>query len=259
MRCFPRGTKRKIPFCGSYRENRTCRTQDYRSVVPPAQTIRAGHCHSQRPRFSSWPVRHERAARTKYDRLIAEWLDNDRQPFASEQNGLTVGELTPATGIRPSVLRKGRIADARAELHQGGDCDRSCKLYETSWPANFGPMALRAVRDEMLTYDLGAADDQQERRPYPTHVPLGGIRRTVCRPKPISQRLATLQVSARGVPRPAKRAGKTDRRCDGRSHTPPSDATPSPIWCGFSGSPAAGQEVHPATMDIEPKTCGVYP
>jgi integrase len=90
------------------------------------------------------------ASHTKYNRLIAEWLANNRQPVTSVQNDLTIADL--AARYWRFVARY-YVKNGRATDEQG--CIRAAlrpllKLYQNELAANFGPVALRAVRDQMI-------------------------------------------------------------------------------------------------------------
>jgi hypothetical protein len=74
------------------------RTAPWRSSLT---SFRAIACISSQDR-PSWTLNvrdfllgpyRSRGSKSKYDRLVAEWLANDRRPFSTEQDGLTVGEL----------------------------------------------------------------------------------------------------------------------------------------------------------------------
>lgn len=87
---------------------------------------------------------------TKYNRLIAEWLANNRQPFTSVQNDLTIADLTARYWrfVAQYYVKNGRPTD-----EQG--CIRAAlrpllKLYENELALSFGPVSLRAVRDRMI-------------------------------------------------------------------------------------------------------------
>jgi integrase len=94
-----------------------------------------------------------KASRSKYNRLVAEWLANDRQPFATDQTGLTIGELVARYWrFCESYYVKNHLPTAEQ------DCIRSAlrpllKLYDEELASNFGPVALKAVRHEMLNND----------------------------------------------------------------------------------------------------------
>jgi integrase len=94
-----------------------------------------------------------RSSRAKYNRLVAEWLANDRQPFATDQSGMTVGELVARYWrFCQTYYVKGGLPTAEQ------DCIKYAlrpllKLYQRELASNFGPVALRAVRDETLTMD----------------------------------------------------------------------------------------------------------
>lgn len=89
-----------------------------------------------------------KSSRCKYNKLVAEWLANDRQPLSTD--GLTIGEIVARYWTFASKYYvKGGLPT------QEQDCIRMAvrpllKLYQYEIAGNFGPIALKAVRNEML-------------------------------------------------------------------------------------------------------------
>jgi integrase len=91
-----------------------------------------------------------KVSRAEYDRLIAEWLTRGKQP-AQAAAELTVMELIDAFLNHAEVYYRG--ADGKPASEYGNLCDalRPMKrLYGVTAALDFGPLALRGVRDEMV-------------------------------------------------------------------------------------------------------------
>jgi hypothetical protein len=95
-----------------------------------------------------------RASRIEYDRRIAEWLANQRQPPIEEAFELTIADATArywAGYVEPRYGQgKGtdQLQNVRAALRP------MLKLFEQLPAAKFGPVALEAVRNEMIASGL---------------------------------------------------------------------------------------------------------
>jgi integrase len=90
-----------------------------------------------------------RASREKYDQLIAEWLSSGRQP--PKGSGLCVNELLLAY----IEFAANYYAPPSKELDHIKWSMRPLKeLYGRSDAEDFGPLALKAVRDRMIVADL---------------------------------------------------------------------------------------------------------
>ena len=115
-----------------------------------------------------------------------------------------------------------REPDRRAGELQGTPCGRSASSTATRPRADFGPLALRAVRDEMVRSRPGADDDQRAGQPHPPGVPLGRVGRAgprLGRPGALAT-VAGLQSGPHRGPRAeAGRAGP-DRARRGRAALP---------------------------------------
>ena len=91
-----------------------------------------------------------KASRIEYDRLIAEWINRGKQPARAEAE-LTIMELLDGFLEHAEAYYRG--ADGKPASEYGNFCDavRPMKrLYGLTPAAEFGPLALRGVRDEML-------------------------------------------------------------------------------------------------------------
>jgi integrase len=92
------------------------------------------------------------ASRIEYDRLVAEWLSNGRNPIAT--GDLTVVELVAAyLRFADGYYRRDGVPTGEAENLK--DAVRPLlKLYGHTPAADFGPLALKAVRDAMIEADI---------------------------------------------------------------------------------------------------------
>src|SRR5262245_40908925 len=98
------------------------------------------------------------AARREYDRLIGEWLVRGRttpRDAGQASGGITVKEVLAAFWIHASDYYKGAgEAKASGELDKFRNAMKPLKrLYGETPAASFGPIALKAVRAEMLTLE----------------------------------------------------------------------------------------------------------
>jgi len=91
-----------------------------------------------------------RTSHNEYDRLIAEWLENGRQPTVSIEDGLTLTEL---------IVRYWKFAESY--YRKDGSCTREApgikralkpvrELYGVKPAAEFGPIALKVVRSKLV-------------------------------------------------------------------------------------------------------------
>jgi integrase len=91
-----------------------------------------------------------KASKVQYDRLIAEWLVNDRQPFVTGGEGITVVELIARywkyaeRHYRKDGEPTGEIGALRAAFKPLRE------LYGTSPASEFGPIRLEALRGRMV-------------------------------------------------------------------------------------------------------------
>jgi len=87
----------------------------------------------------------------EYDRLIGEWLANDRQPFANSSSGVTVVELCARYFKFAKAYYRGNpkvmpgIKQAVKYL---------VRRYEMCLAADFGPLALKALTQQMVDEGL---------------------------------------------------------------------------------------------------------
>jgi site-specific recombinase XerD len=95
-----------------------------------------------------------RASRIEYDRVIREWEANGRRD-PTEDVGVVIKELLAAFWIHAQVHYHKRHATSRtSELGNYRDALRPLKrLYAETPVADFGPLALKAVRQEMIDSD----------------------------------------------------------------------------------------------------------
>ena len=176
----------------------------------------------------------------KYARLIAEWRRNARHLLPTTGRPAdrldAVGQradpgVLPA---RPDVLRQGRPAHQRAGQHPPGPPVRPPILTAPPPPAEFGPLALKNVRQAMI--DAGRSrtsinkDVHRIRRMfrwaveeelYPGEACTSG-----CGPSPGSRRAAA--TPGRPAPvRPGRRGARSRPSC-------PTSRPRSPRWCSSS-------------------------
>src|SRR5215216_3908746 len=93
------------------------------------------------------------ASKQKYDRLIAEWYANGRQvmPKAGSAGSLTVNEVVAGFWLHAEAYYRAPDGQPTGEL----DNYRLAllplvKLYGSTPAAEFGPLALKAVRENMI-------------------------------------------------------------------------------------------------------------
>lgn len=92
-----------------------------------------------------------KTSKTLYDRLIAEWLANGRQPLVSVEDGITVTELI-ARYWRFAEKHYVKDGEATGELGALRAAFRPLKeLYGSTAAAEFGPLRLEALRARMLS------------------------------------------------------------------------------------------------------------
>ena len=91
-----------------------------------------------------------KTSRIEYDRLIAEWMANGRQPTVTSEAGMTVAELMRRYRQHVIVhyVKNGR---STSEQHDIAVAMRFVRLLYAQVPvAEFGPPALKAVRQKMI-------------------------------------------------------------------------------------------------------------
>ena len=94
-------------------------------------------------------------SRKKYERLVAEWLSNGRQLSSPEKSGtLTVSELLAAYLIHAETYyqRNGKPTSEYAAMRDAAKPVR--ELYGRAFVRDFGPLALKAVRELMVCNGL---------------------------------------------------------------------------------------------------------
>ena len=91
------------------------------------------------------------AAREAYDRWIAEWLSAGRRMPAADDDGLTVAEVIAAFWRHAKVHYRRADGTPTPEINPMRSALRPLKsLYGRTPAADFGPLALKAVRGEMV-------------------------------------------------------------------------------------------------------------
>jgi site-specific recombinase XerD len=95
-------------------------------------------------------------SRAEYDRLIAEWLGNGRRlPTSSMAAGLSVNEVILAFWRHAEQHYRAEDGAPTGEADNSRDALRPLKaLYGHTAARDFGPLALRAVRDAMVKAGL---------------------------------------------------------------------------------------------------------
>lgn len=91
-----------------------------------------------------------KASRVKYDRLVAEWLDRDRQPLLGAGTGLSVAELSSRYWLY-AAKKHVRDGEPTAELFKVKTALKHLlRLYEQHPAAEFAPSHLKVVRQSMI-------------------------------------------------------------------------------------------------------------
>ena len=114
-----------------------------------------------------------KASLIEYDRLIAEWMANGRQANITADDGLTIAELIKRyrVHVRQHYVKNGKPT---SEQHDIACALRFVReLYHGELVADFGPLALKAVRHKMVEAGYARKHRQQQRAPHPADVPLG--------------------------------------------------------------------------------------
>jgi len=90
------------------------------------------------------------ASKLEYDRIIGEWLANNRQPFV-QADSITVSELILQfwEDARKLYVKDGRPTGEQSALQSALRPVR--ELYGQHLAVDFGPLALEAVRNRMIT------------------------------------------------------------------------------------------------------------
>jgi hypothetical protein len=96
-----------------------------------------------------------KSSRQKYDRLISEWTAGDRQPLATDETELDVGECVArywAEYVRP------RFEPLKVSTAQGDNYRAAFRpllaFYNSELASRFGAKDLRIVRDKMVEEGL---------------------------------------------------------------------------------------------------------
>jgi integrase len=95
-----------------------------------------------------------KTSKTEYDRLLGEWLASGRNPLGSSNDGLTVVELCARyfRFAKGHYVKNGRITKALPALKSALRYLR--ELYGRQPALEFGPLALKALREKMVEDDL---------------------------------------------------------------------------------------------------------
>ena len=91
-----------------------------------------------------------KASLVEYDRLLAEWMANGRQAHVTADDGLTIAELIKRyrVHVRQHYIKNGKPT---SEQHDIACALRFVReLYHGEIVADFGPLALKAVRHKMV-------------------------------------------------------------------------------------------------------------
>ena len=92
-----------------------------------------------------------KASKTEYDRLVGEWLANNRRlTVVSDEKHITVVELCAAywTFCKTYYVKNGKATDEQAGVKAA---IRFIKVnYARSFAKDFGPLSLEAVREQMI-------------------------------------------------------------------------------------------------------------
>src|SRR5262245_24574717 len=93
---------------------------------------------------------------TRYDQLIAEWYANARTlPASAQSGGLSVAELLLRYWRWAEDYYRGEDGSPTRELENLKDALRPLRrLYGHTPAADFGPVALRAIQDDLVTRGL---------------------------------------------------------------------------------------------------------
>ena len=96
-----------------------------------------------------------KASKIEYDRLVAEWLAAGRQPPKERLAGMTVSELIAAFWDHANAYYRHPDGTPTKEISCYRDALRPLRrLYGHSVAAEFGPLALKAVRQAMIDAGL---------------------------------------------------------------------------------------------------------
>jgi integrase len=92
-----------------------------------------------------------KTARNEYDRLIAEWLVGGRRAPKASTDGLTITELLAAFWDHAEVYYRHPDGTPSSEIHCLRDALKILRrLYGHTPAGEFGPLALKAVREAMI-------------------------------------------------------------------------------------------------------------
>jgi integrase len=91
-----------------------------------------------------------KASKLEYDRLIRDWLDRDRQPAISTEEGLLIIELVARYWVfaKKEYVRHGRPAPEQFKIKTA--TQHLLRNYENHRAEEFGPKQLKSVRQSMI-------------------------------------------------------------------------------------------------------------
>ncbi len=96
------------------------------------------------------------AARNEYDRLIAEWLAGGRRNASAHTDGIVISEMLAAFWDHAESYYRHPDGTPTSEIHCLRDAIKMLRrLYGHTPAAQFGPLALKAVRQAMIEADWG--------------------------------------------------------------------------------------------------------
>ena len=112
------------------------------------------------------------ASRAEYDRLIAEFLANGRR-LQSDADGTVVEVLNAYRKFAEDYYRKGgRVTSEYGRIKEALKLVR--ELYGRTTANEFGPLALKAVRQRMIDKGWSRGYDQPVDRPDSQMLQMGG-------------------------------------------------------------------------------------
>ena len=92
------------------------------------------------------------AAKEKYDRMLAEWLNNGRRPQITTSDSPTIAQVMNAYMDHAQVYYVDQDGNQTSEYHVIKSALRYLRrLYSSEIAVNFGPLALDTVRRSMIT------------------------------------------------------------------------------------------------------------
>jgi integrase len=97
-----------------------------------------------------------KSARSEYDRLVAEWLAGGRRAPKASTDGLTIAEVLVAFWDHAETYYRHPDGTPTSEIHCLRDALKMLRrLYGHTPASDFGPLALKAVREAMIEAKWG--------------------------------------------------------------------------------------------------------